>query len=249
MLSPDMFGDRSIFRRVGFYMLLFVAVGIGGGSLVYTSIMQSLGWPVQGGSNAFSFLGTRNAPALVLYSAPNSQKYFSSVGANYQVLLEPWRVYAKSRGLTLREINSLGADGPEPGSVLVLASAVALDASERASLARYKSKGGSLLITWATGSRDERDATAAGLQQTDCVASRNRQAGNPAGRPCPVRSRHGASGAPRHPDARHPRDRLQKPADSASGTPPINTSQPCVASPASRDYYLPQTPRPAIRFP
>lgn len=156
MLSPDMFGDRSIFRRVGFYMLLFVAVGIGGGSLVYTSIMQSLGWPVQGGSNAFSFLGTRNAPSLVLYLAPNSQKYFSSVGANYQVLLEPWRAYAKSRGLTLREINSLGADGPDPGSVLVLASAVALDASERASLARYKSKGGSLLITWATGSRDER---------------------------------------------------------------------------------------------
>ena len=154
MLSPETFASRSPLKKVGIYMLLFVAIGIGGSSLVYISIMQSLGWPVQGGADAFALMGSRNGAALVLYKAPNSQKYFSSVGGKYDVLLEPWRVYAKEKGLKLTEIETLGPDGPQVGSVLVLASAVALDAAERESLIRYKKKGGSMLITWATGSRN-----------------------------------------------------------------------------------------------
>lgn len=58
------------------------------------------------------FSRNKKCPSIGALFGPQFAKYFSSVGANYQVLLEPWRAYAKSRGLTLREINSLGADGP-----------------------------------------------------------------------------------------------------------------------------------------
>ena len=135
-------------------MSLFIAIGIGGSALIYIAIMQSLGWPIQTGSNVFASMNAGGGSSLILYRAPHTQKYFQSVGGKYDVLLEPWRVYAKDKGLSLNEIDTLGPDGPNLGSVLVLASAVSLDSAERESLIRYKNKGGSLIVTWAAGSRD-----------------------------------------------------------------------------------------------
>ena len=152
-MQSDSFENRSPLKRVGIYLLLFFAVGMGGGVLIYVINMQLAGWSVAGRSFLFSGSSTTSAQ-IVLYESESTRRFFSSVGANYEVLLQPWRVFAKAKGLELKEIKSLENVSPVSADVLVLPSAVALDDTERAAIQRYQREGGSLLFTWAAGTRD-----------------------------------------------------------------------------------------------
>lgn len=95
------------------------------------------------------------AGGIVLYTSPTTQAHFAKVGGSYEAVAGPWR-----RMLATRRIGYREADGPtalaalKPDDVLVLPSAVALDASERRALLRWRDGGGALLTTWSTGSRD-----------------------------------------------------------------------------------------------
>lgn len=152
-MQADSFQHRSLLNRVGLYLLLFVAIGVGGGVLIYVFNMQLAGWLVGGQSLTFS-RSTQSAVHVVLYESASTRRFFTSVGGNYEVLLEPWRVFARTKGIQLSEIKSLDNVSPSAREVLVLPSAVSLDAAERLALLRYQKEGGSLLLTWATGTRD-----------------------------------------------------------------------------------------------
>lgn len=152
-MQADSFENRSLFHRVGIYLLLFVAVGVGGGVLIYVFNMQLAGWVMGGPNVGFSKSATSGAH-VVLYESASTRRFFTSVGGNYDVLLEPWRAFARTKGIQLKEIKSLDGVSPTARDVLVLPSAVALDASERSALLRYQKEGGSLLLTWASGTRD-----------------------------------------------------------------------------------------------
>lgn len=95
------------------------------------------------------------AGGIVLYTSPTTQAYLVKVGGSYDAVAGPWRRMLAARRIAYRE-----ADGPaalaalKPDDVLVLPSAVALDAPERRALLRWRDGGGALLATWATGSRD-----------------------------------------------------------------------------------------------
>lgn len=153
MLTPESYRNRSPLRKVGIYLLLFVALGVGGSMLIYISNMQLFGWTIGGKGTIFS-RSTVSSVRLHLYQSASTQRFFTSVGGNYEVLLEPWRAYARANDIHLNEVRSLDNLPPSLGEVLVLPSAVALDDAERTALLKYKTEGGSLLLTWAAGSRD-----------------------------------------------------------------------------------------------
>lgn len=153
MLTPESYQNRSPLRKVGMYLLLFVALGVGGSMLIYISNMQLFGWTM-GGQGAIFSRSAVSSVRVHLYQSASTQRFFTSVGGNYEVLLKPWRAYARANDIHLNEIQSLDNLSPSMGEVLVLPSAVALGDAERTALLRYKTEGGNVLLTWAAGSRD-----------------------------------------------------------------------------------------------
>lgn len=156
MESPENFPQRNSLHRVGIYLLLAVALGVGGGALIYTVLMKHMGWPLDLGSNSVLSSVQLSAARVLLYRSPTTERYYASVKANYDVLLNPWRNFSKNTNVDVEEIVSLDGLEPKTGQVLVLPSAVALDDAERAALVRFHQRGGNLLLTWAAGSRDGR---------------------------------------------------------------------------------------------
>lgn len=139
-----------------FIPLMFV-LGITLPILVFLGVMQSTGWslPQLGANAAFSSVtGTSNR--VILYASPSSKTFFSSIGGNYDTLLTPWRLYFASRKLDFKELNEVSQLRKLKEGVLILPSAVALSADERVAIAAFRANGGSLLTTWATGSRNGR---------------------------------------------------------------------------------------------
>ncbi len=94
---------------------------------------------------------------VYLYSSPLTTAFFSSNGASYDAMKARWREYLRTYyGNANREVSraSLLA-GLKPG-VLVLGSAVLLDEQERQAIRAYAQAGGSVLVTWGTGARNEK---------------------------------------------------------------------------------------------
>lgn len=151
-MTPENFSRRSTFHRVGLYLLFLSVLGVAGGALVYTSVMQYLGWSVQPGVKTFS-VSLSQKPSLLLYRSPHTERYLSTVGGNYGILIKPWRDFATEKGLGLSELSTLEGLSPGGNTVLVLPSAIALDAAERTAILRYRESGGALVISWASGSR------------------------------------------------------------------------------------------------
>lgn len=153
IVDPDRFESRSLLHRVGLYLWLFVAIGVGGSILIYISVMQMSGWSL-GGLTGGAAGGGASEVRVLLYKSPSTERFLASVGGRYEVLLQPWRAYAKANRVELSELPSLADLRPRPGDVLVLPSAVALDSAERLAVIQYQEAGGSLLLTWAAGSRN-----------------------------------------------------------------------------------------------
>lgn len=131
-----------------------VIVGLAAPALVFLGIMQSLGWraPVLGANGALSYLSSSNG-VVILYASPQTKTYFQGIGGNYEVLLEPWRNYFSQRKFDFKEVQDATQLRKYKTGVLILASAVALGASERAEIAAFQEGGGAILTTWATGTR------------------------------------------------------------------------------------------------
>ena len=106
------------------------------------------------GSAASSLL-SRARPDVLLYSSPNTSQYFLKSGGNYEQLLSQWTKYLIARDVNFRKIDDLAALTDNPAATVVLASAVALNQSERQAIMRHHATGGSVLATWATGTWDQ----------------------------------------------------------------------------------------------
>ena len=145
---------RPWWRRMGPFIPFVVFLGLTLPILSYVFMMTSLGWrtPVFGGALPAAAMG--RSGTVYLYDSPAVASYLAGVGGNYAVLMGPWRNYFNDRGRDYLEIRSLSELKDPPGSVLVLPSTITLDEQERARIQAYRAAGGSILATWAVGSRD-----------------------------------------------------------------------------------------------
>lgn len=153
--SADRRAQVSIFRRIGVYMPALIVLGLGVPVLVYVTLMQSLGWRVpvitMHGAFGFSPSASKN---VMLYASPASKAYYTQIGGNYEMLLSPWRNYFANRKLDYKELKEPAQLRDYRGGVLVVPSALALSDEERAEIQSFRSRGGALLATWASGSRN-----------------------------------------------------------------------------------------------
>lgn len=96
----------------------------------------------------------RSLDTVYLYASPITAAFFKENGASYDTLKQHWREYFRPYGGSYREVSrtSLLA-GLKPG-VLVLGSAILLDAQERQAINAFADAGGSILATWGTGARN-----------------------------------------------------------------------------------------------
>ena len=157
--DPVDFESRPVYRRVGTYLIGIVVLGLAAAALVFTLAMQGVGWPIsllRGGAVSAGTLASlkQENGQVWLYSAPASRSYFASVGGNYDQLLQAWRQYFDRRSEKAHEISDLSAISSASGGVVILASAAALGEAERRQLTEFRQRGGSVLATWATGTRD-----------------------------------------------------------------------------------------------
>ena len=157
--TPDRLESRPAYRRIGPYLVSLVLIGLAMTVLVYLSSMQVLGWKTptlnlgrfSSAPAALGLVDTRQGVAL--YASVNTREYFIGIGGNYDRLLAPWRSYFSSRRESFQEFSDAAQLHQLDAGVLILPSAVALSAQERADILRFRSQGGAILATWATGTR------------------------------------------------------------------------------------------------
>lgn len=149
-------GERKPFyRRFGTYIHLFIIVGIAAPTMIYMEVMKSMGWRMPSiGAHGVLTYAASNSNNIVLYASQNSRAYFTGIGANYDLLLTPWRDYFANRKTKFKELSEAGQIKKLDDGVLILPSAVALDAQERAEIQAFRTRGGAVLSTWATGTRN-----------------------------------------------------------------------------------------------
>lgn len=159
-IDPEDFSSRPGHKRIASYLPALIILGLASTVLIFLLTMQGAGW-----QPPYVFPGPTGFPALlggttttssnaVLYVSPNTQAYFSRSSGNYDVLLNPWRKYAASRHLQLKEIADIQSLAALKNGTLVLPSALALDDAERKAIKNFREQGGAVLSTWATGSRN-----------------------------------------------------------------------------------------------
>jgi hypothetical protein len=148
--------SRSPFARIDAYMPTIVILGIAVPAVLFMIIMVMLGWgaPVLGTGTVGGIYNSSNAKTY-LYESPATKAYFDKIGANYEVLLTPWRNYFLERKSDVKLLANEADLLDLKSGVLILPSAVALSNAERSAISRFHTKGGSVLATWATGTRDE----------------------------------------------------------------------------------------------
>lgn len=136
-------------------MPFFVILGVALPALVYVVMMQINGWklPVLGLQQVVARMASPSS-RVFLYVSPTSKAYFATIGGNYDTLLNPWRQYFVDRGMNASELGSLADIGSQSEGVLIVPSALALSDQEREAILTFKAKGGGVLATWATGTRN-----------------------------------------------------------------------------------------------
>ena len=147
--------SHPFFKRIGSWLPTMIILGLAVPLLIYLAIMQSMGWrtPVLGVRGVIAYV-TSGESDVMLYASPNSRAYLAGIGGNYETLLVPWRTYFLDRKLAVKEIEDATQLRNLKKGVLVLPSAVALSEEERAEILAFRAKGGAILTTWATGTRN-----------------------------------------------------------------------------------------------
>lgn len=145
---------RSIFRRVGTYMPVMLILGLALPMFVFLTMMQINGWklPLLGMQSMMSQMAP-SSDKLFLYVSPSSKAYFTKIGGNYDTLVNPWRNYFSDRKINFTELNDPADLTNESEGVVILPSALSLNEQERDAIQSFKTKGGGILATWATGTR------------------------------------------------------------------------------------------------
>jgi hypothetical protein len=91
---------------------------------------------------------------LYFYRSQATDQYFTSQGQSYEKIIKRWRPYLKKYKEHTRELTRDQLLAGVPSGVLILPTAVALDAQERAAILRFAALGGSLLGSGLVGTRD-----------------------------------------------------------------------------------------------
>lgn len=157
MEDPDHFSRRPAYRRMGMYLPVLIVSGLAMLMLIYLLTMQTLGWavPYQIGPGLPAAIRTEGERSAVLYVSPTTQVYFRGVGGNYDRLLAPWRKHLAAHNWRFQEATTPEELDRLEGGILILPSAVALGEKERSAIESFKARGGSLLLTWASGTRGD----------------------------------------------------------------------------------------------
>lgn len=147
--------SNSPFKKIGPFLPTFLILGFAIPAVLYATIMVMLGWgsPVIG-----SKVGERfdSASAKIhLYESPSTTAYFSKIGGNYETLLTPWRNYLTERKPQHKIVTDLDSLSKIKSGVILLPSALALSEAEKSAILTFRTKGGSVLSTWASGTRNE----------------------------------------------------------------------------------------------
>ena len=157
-MEPD-FQDRRagrpFFKRIGPYLPSVMLLSVAVSALIYLAVMQLMGWrtPVFGVSGGLTY-ATPAGTSVLLYASPNTKAYLSGIGGNYETLLVPWRGYFSERKRAYREATDISQVRNLKEGVLVLPSALSLNDEERAEILAFRIRGGAILSTWATGTRN-----------------------------------------------------------------------------------------------
>lgn len=143
------------FKKIGTFITPIFFFGLLIPVALYLVMMDRLGWPsplvgLRGVVAYFSPTSTN----VLLYTSPSTQAYFEKIGGKYEVLLTPWRGYFSNRKSDFTEINDITKLGKFNNGVLILPSAVAINDLERREITAFRLRGGSVLTTWATGTRN-----------------------------------------------------------------------------------------------
>jgi hypothetical protein len=154
--EPDEFHARPAHRRVGLYLIGIAITGILASIMVFVVTMQSMGWPgiVVGGPNNAGGARTVTETAVAMYVSPSSRSFYTGNGGNYDTLLSPWRAYFTAQKIHAPELATAQEIADLKPSTLILPSAVALSDEERRELLAFRDRGGSVLLTWASGTRN-----------------------------------------------------------------------------------------------
>ncbi|MCZ8114417.1 polysaccharide deacetylase family protein [Silanimonas sp.] len=157
MEDPTEFEARPGYRRMGIYLPALVVGGLAMLALVYLLAMRTLGWPVPDRLDTAlpPLVQSEGSRDVVLFVSPTTQRYFTGVGGNYEVLLSPWRKHLSAQRWRVTEASTPEALSKGDGRILIVPSAVALSPQERSAIEAFKADGGSVLLTWASGTRDD----------------------------------------------------------------------------------------------
>ena len=141
--------------NIGILVPLMVILGVTLPIMVYLGVMESSGWnlPVMGSNAIFSEV-TQTSKGVTLYTSPSTKNYFAGIGGNYDTLVVPWRHYFSNRKLAFNEEQDVAQLRKLKDGVLILPSTVSLSEEERLAIASFRARGGSILTTWATGTRN-----------------------------------------------------------------------------------------------
>ncbi|QDL53084.1 polysaccharide deacetylase family protein [Rhodoferax aquaticus] len=148
---------RPFFKRFGPYLHVYIVLGFGLPALIYLTVMQIMGWrtPSFGIQGALSYIAS-SSDTVVLYTSPNTKTYFDGIGGKYEVLVVPWRNYFAAHKVDFKEVSDAAQLRKQKEGVLILPSALSLGPDERAEIAAFRLRGGAVLATWATGTRNSR---------------------------------------------------------------------------------------------
>ena len=97
-------------------------------------------------------------PRVLLYASPSTQSYLEGGGVNASYRIEAWESVLSKYKIPYQQINRPAQIDNALGGVLILPSSVALSSREKQAIVDFRSKGGSVLATWASGIRDEKGA-------------------------------------------------------------------------------------------
>jgi peptidoglycan/xylan/chitin deacetylase (PgdA/CDA1 family) len=93
---------------------------------------------------------------IYLLDSKSTSDYFSSSGGNYAQILDQWHYYFQDRGIKYAEIHETDLTSSLKPGILILPSTVAFGDRERTALASFEKRGGSVLVTWAAGARNDK---------------------------------------------------------------------------------------------
>ena len=136
-------------------MATFVVLGIAVPVFLYTLVMGLLGWNSSSSETTSLIFGSRSQ-SVFLYEAPATAAHFARTGGSYENLLGSWRNYFSDRKKPYQSVKDAAAIAKLKSGVLILPSAIALSDEERVAIKIFRDKGGSILATWATGTRNEK---------------------------------------------------------------------------------------------